>query len=86
MKRFTVYTNNNLKINKVAEFDTIEEARGFCVKMTEDCDLVLPGDNNWEARGNNFHCEVFDGEPIEVKEGDITDLKEPVYQTKQYYI
>lgn len=86
MKKYTVYHNNNIEVNIVAEFGTIEEAKNFCAEETKGGVLVQPEDNNWENKSNNYHYEVYDGEPAETdEEGVVVELKEPVYQTEQYY-
>lgn len=91
-KKFTVWRDDNVEITKEAEFDTLQEAKEFCDGETAGCDEVDDRDNDYEGRSNNFHYEVYDGEPIDFvydDNGDVDDekttYKEPVYQTKLYY-
>lgn len=86
MKRFKVYWNNTVEINLVADFDTLDEAKRYCTENTKGCDEIGDNDNCWEGRSNNFHFEVYDGEmEILDEDGDVVDLNEPVYETKQFY-
>lgn len=45
--KYSVYYNNNVESNKVAEFDSLEEAKAYCAKNTEGCDeyiIAIPED------------------------------------------
>lgn len=85
--KYSVYYNNNVEYNKVAEFYTLDEAKAYCNKNTEGYNEIGDDDNCYEGRSNNFCYEVYEGDnPIIVDEdGDVADLKPSVYQTKQYY-
>nr|DAH36510.1 MAG TPA: ETC complex I subunit conserved region [Caudoviricetes sp.] len=85
--KYSVYYNNNVECNHVAEFDTLDEAKAYCVANTKDYDEIGEGDNCYEGRSNNFHYEVYEGDSDVFldEDGDVADLKTPVYQTEQYY-
>lgn len=85
--KYSVYYNMNVECNKVAEFDTLDEAKAYCVENTKDYDAIGDGDNCYEGRSNNFHYEVYEGDSYVIldEDGDVADLKTPVYQTEQYY-
>lgn len=84
--KYSVFYDRNVEVNKVAEFDTLEEATDYCNENTKGYDPVGENDNCWEGRGNNFHYEVYDGEKeILDEDGDVVDLNEPVYETGQFY-
>ena len=55
MKKYSVYWNNNVECNKVAEFFTLDEAKAYCTENTKGYDEVCAGDNCYEGRSNNFH-------------------------------
>lgn len=38
--RYSVYYNNNVECNKVAEFDTLDEAKAYCAENTKDYDEI----------------------------------------------
>lgn len=91
-KRFTIWYNNNVECTKVAEFDTLDEAKEYCKAETIGYDEVADGDNGYDGRSNNFRYEVYEGEPVVElldEDGDVCDektiFKKPVFQTKQYY-
>ena len=93
-KKFTVYLDiTNDSITKVAEFDTLQEAKEYCDGETAGRDEVDDRDNDWESNANNFHYEVYEGELIDFvydEDGEVDDEKtnfdkEPIYQTKQFY-
>ncbi len=84
-KKYTVWYNNNVESNKVAEFDTLNEAKVYCKDNTEGYDEVADGDNDYEGRSNNFRYEVYDGEPIETTSDGDGIFKGAIYQTEQYY-
>lgn len=85
--KYSVYYNNNVECNKVAEFDTLDEAKAYCVENTKGHDEIGDGDNCYEGRSNNFHYEVYEGDSYVIldEDSDVADLKTPVYQTEQYY-
>lgn len=86
MKKYQVYYNNNVEINKVAEFSTLEEAKNYCAENTKGYDMVCENDNCWENRSNNFRYEVYDGvKEILDEDGGVAGLKDPVYETDQFY-
>ena len=86
MKKYQIYYNNTVEINNVAEFDTLDEAKQYCIENTKGYDKVCDNDNCWEGCGNNFHYEVYDGEKeILDEDGDVGDFNEPVYMTNQFY-
>lgn len=86
MKQYKVYWNNNVECNEVAEFDTLGEAKQYCDENTKSYAEVDDRDNCYEGRGNNFCYEVYEGDPAIIDEdGDIVDLKEPVYSTNRFY-
>ena len=86
MKRIKIYWNNTVEINLVADYDTLEEAKAYCEENTREYDPVEDSDNCWEGRSNNFHYEVYDGEKeILDEDGNVVDLKNPVYETEQFY-
>lgn len=62
MKKYSVYYNNNVECNKVAEFATLDEAKAYCIENTKGCDEVCAGDNCYEGRSNNFRYEVYEGD------------------------
>ena len=37
---YSVYYNNNVECNKVAEFDTLDEAKAYCVENTKGYDEI----------------------------------------------
>lgn len=89
---YTVWLDNNVESNKVAEFETLQEAKEYCDGETAGRVNVDDRDNDYESHGNNFHLEVYEGEPIDFvydEDGEVGDekatYKEPVYQTRQYY-
>ena len=85
--KYSVYYNNNVECNKVAEFYTLNEAKAYCTKKTEGYDEIGDGDNCYEGRSNNFCYEVYEGDSCIIlnEDGDVADFKTPVYQTDQYY-
>ena len=86
MKQFKVYWNNNVEINLVADFDTLDEAKQYCTENTKGYDGIGDKDNCWEGCSNNFHYEVYDGvKEILDEDGDVVDFKDPVYETEQFY-
>lgn len=86
MGKYYIYYNNNVEVNKVAEANTLDEAKDYCTENTKGHDEIGGNDNCWEGRGNNFHYEVYDGDKeILDKDGDVVDFNEPVYETKQFY-
>lgn len=86
MGKYYIYYNNNVEVNKVAEANTLDEAKVYCTENTKGHDEIGDNDNCWEGRSNNFHYEVYDGEKeILDEDGDVVVLNEPVYETKQYY-
>lgn len=87
MKKYSVYYNNNVECNKVAEFTTLDEAKAYCTWKTKDYDEVCSGDNCYEGRSNNFRYEVYEGDSnfILDKDGDVAEFKNTVYETEQFY-
>lgn len=87
MKKYSVYYNNNVECNKVAEFATLDEAKAYCAENTKDCDEVCAGDNCYEGRSNNFRYEVYEGDSCFVlgEDGDVAEFKNTVYETEQFY-
>lgn len=86
MKKYQVYWNINVEINKVAEFDTLQEAKKYCYENTKGYNEVCAEDNSWEGRSNNFCYEVYDGiKEILDEDGDVVDIKEQVYETEHFY-
>jgi hypothetical protein len=85
--KYSVYYNNNVEVNKVAEFDTLKEAKEYCAEETEGCDEVCDGDNCYEGHSNNFHYEVYEGDSCAIldEDGDVVEFKDPVYETKYFY-
>ncbi len=83
--KYTVWYNNNVENNKVAEFEALDEAKAYCNDNTEGYDEVADGDNDYEGRSNNFRYEVYEGEPIETASDGEDIIKDAIYQTKQYY-
>ena len=78
MKKYQIYYNNNVEVNNVAEFDTLDEAKQYCTENTKWYDKVCDNDNCWEGCSNNFHYEVFDGyKEILDEDGDVVDCKNP---------
>ena len=69
MKKDSVYWNNNVECNKVAEFATLDEAKAYCAKNTKGYDEVCEGDS----------CFVLD------EDGDVVEFKNTVYETEQFY-
>ena len=69
MKRYSVYWNNNVECNKVAEFATLDEAKAYCTENTKGYDEVCTGDN----------CFVLD------ENGDVAEFENTVYETEQFY-
>ena len=45
MKQFKVYWNNNVEINLVADFDTLDEAKQYCTENTKGYDGIGDKDN-----------------------------------------
>lgn len=87
MGKYYIYYNNNVEVNKVAETNTLDQAKAYCAENTKGHDTIGENDNCWEGRGNNFHYEVYEGDyEIKDEDGDFVDFKEPVYMTKQYYL
>lgn len=67
--KYSVYYNNNVESNKVAEFDSLEGAKAYCAKNTEGCDEVCAEDNCYE-HNNNFWYEVYEGEDCAIYDED----------------
>lgn len=84
MQKYTVYLDTNVQSTKMAEFDTLEQAKAYCDSETKGHDEVADTDNAYEGRGNNFAYEVYHGEPVEVIDGEPSP-KPSVYRTRQYY-
>ena len=87
MKKYSVYYNNNVECNKVAEFTTLDEAKAYCTWKTKGYDEVCAGDNCYEGRSNNFRYEVYEGDSCFVldEDGDVAEFKNAVYETEQFY-
>lgn len=86
MGKYYIYYNNNVNVNKVAEFDTLDEAKQYCTKNTKGYDKVCDNDNCYKDCSNNFHYEVYDGVKVIFDEyGDVAYIKDPVYETEQFY-
>ena len=86
MKKYWIYYNNNVEYNKVAECETLEEAKAYCTENTKGYDEVCNGDNCYEGRSNNFRYEVYEGEYIiKNEDGEVVDFKDSVYETPQFY-
>lgn len=86
MGKYYIYYNNNVEVNKVAEANTLDEAKAYCTENTKGYDEIGDNDNCWEGRSNNFHYEVYDGDKeILDEDGDVVDINEPVYETSQFY-
>ena len=85
--KYSVYYNNNVEVNKVAEFETLKEAKEYCAEETEGCDEVCDGDNCYEGHSNNFHYEVYEGDICAIldEDGDVVEFKDSVYETKYFY-
>lgn len=85
--KYSVYYNNNVECKKVAEFDSLEEAKAYCAENTKGYDEIGDGDNCYEGRSNNFRYEVYEGDSCIVldEDGDVADFKDTVYETEQYY-
>lgn len=69
--KYSVYYSNNVETNKVAEFETLKEAKDYCAKNTEGCDEVCAEDNCYE-HNNNFWYEVYEG--IAIPEDISSDI------------
>lgn len=69
MKKYSVYYNNNVECNKVAEFATLDEAKAYCTENTKGYDEVYEGDN----------YIILD------EDGDVAEFKNTVYETEQFY-
>lgn len=69
MKKYSVYYNNNVECNKVAEFATLDEAKAYCTENTKGYDEVCAGDN----------YIILD------EDGDVAEFKNTVYETEQFY-
>ena len=84
---YSVYYNNNVEINKEAEFDTLDAAKEYCAQRTEGHDEVCPGDNGYEGRSNNFCYEAYEGDSCFILDeyGEIEDIKNPVFVTERFY-
>lgn len=86
MGKYYIYYNNNVEVNKVAEANTLDEAKAYCTENTKGKDEIGDNDNCWEGRSNNFHYEVYDGDKeILDEDGDVVDINDPVYETSQFY-
>lgn len=86
MGKYYIYYNNNVEVNKVAEANTLDEAKAYCTENTKGYDEIGDNDNCWDGRSNNFHYEVYDGDKeILDEDGDVVDINEPVYETSQFY-
>lgn len=83
MKKYSVYYNNNVEGNKVAEFATLDEAKAYCTENTKGYDEVCAGDNCYEGRSNNFRYEVYEGDSNVIldEDGDVAEFKNTVYET-----
>lgn len=78
MKKYSVYYNNNVECNKVAEFATLDEAKAYCTENTKGYDEVCAGDNCYEVyEGDNYI--ILD------EDGDVAEFKNTVYETEQFY-
>lgn len=87
MKKYSVYYNNNVECNKVAEFVKLDETKAYCTWKTKGYDEVCTGDNCYEGHSNNFRYEVYEGDSCFVldKNGDVAEFKNTVYETEQFY-
>ena len=85
--KYSVYYYNNVECNKVAEFATLDEAKAYCAENTKDYDEVCAGDNSYEGRSNNFRYEVYEGDSYAIfdEDGEVTSLKDSIYETKSFY-
>ena len=88
MKKYSVYYNNNVEGNKVAEFATLDEAKAYCTENTKGYDEVCAGDNCYEGRSNNFRYEVYEGDSNVIldEDGDVAEFKNTVYETEQFFL
>ena len=87
MKQSSVHYNNNVESNRVADVNTLEQAKQYCLDECDGYESVCNGDTEYEHRATTKHYEVFDGDPYVLDEdGDVVDFKEPVYETGCYYI
>lgn len=82
MKKYSVYYNNNVECNKVAEFANIGEAKAYCTENTKGYDEVCAGDNCYEGRSNNFRYEVYEGDSCFVLDEDGTLRSSRIPSTK----
>ena len=87
MKKYSVYWNNNVECNKVAEFATLDDAKAYCTEKKKGYDEVCAGDNRYEGRSNNFRYEVYEGDNYIIldEDGDVAEFKNTVYETEQFY-
>lgn len=85
--KYSVYINFNVEVNKVAEFGSLDEAKAYCAENTEGRCEVCAEDNCYIGRSNNFKYEVYEGEDCGIydEEGNVIDLKQPVYETELFY-
>lgn len=86
MKKFGVYYKTNVESFMIAEFDTLAEAKEYCTNETKGCIPVSEDDTRVDNHNISFYYEVYDGNPLVVDEdGDVTGLKDPVYETDTFY-
>ena len=45
MGKYYIYYNNNVEVNKVAEANTLDEAKAYCTENTKGHDEIGDNDN-----------------------------------------
>ena len=84
MKKFGVYYKTNVESFMIAEFDTLAEE--YCENETKGCIPVSENDTRVDNHNISFYYEVFEGDSLIMDEdGDVTGLKDPVYETDTFY-
>lgn len=78
---YVVYIDNNVEFKKLAQFETLDEAKKYCNLYVKGDTLVDDEDNDYEGRGNNYHLEVYEDGPVDEEK----NLKDTVYETERYY-
>ena len=79
MKKYLVFHSNNVESNKVAEFDTVSEAKTYCDEQTKGAE---PFDGDDGDLCHDFRYEVYDSENFNPEYGFEGN---PVYETPRFW-
>lgn len=71
--------------NKLAEFETLEEAQSFVAMRAEGKEKVHPSDNCTEGTSRECWWEIYDGPMVENPGTEDEVWKDPIYTSPTYY-